>query len=142
MVNIIVFTIVFLDQLAKFLALRLISQGQSIEIIRHVLYFSIVKNTGAAFGIFKNGTIFFLIISITAVICVLLILKKVKGADTLLKCALAMILGGALGNLIDRLRFACVIDFIDFRVWPVFNIADACISIGAALLILRIMRSK
>jgi len=141
-VNIIVFTIVFLDQLAKFLALRLISQGQSIEIIRHVLYFSIVKNTGAAFGIFKNGTIFFLIISITAVICVLLILKKVKGADTLLKCALAMILGGALGNLIDRLRFACVIDFIDFRVWPVFNIADACISIGAALLILRIMRSK
>jgi len=92
-----------------------------------------VHNRGAAFGILKNQLFVFVIISLLAIALILYHLKDRK-KSRLSSISLSLILGGAVGNLIDRLRFGFVIDFLDFRVWPVFNIADSAITIGVVLL--------
>jgi len=99
-----------------------------------------VKNTGAAFGLFKNSTFFFILVSVAAVVVIGGILVRSVRLGEFLKrklfnFSLVLIISGAMGNLIDRARFMYVIDFIDFRIWPVFNVADSSITIGTALLI-------
>jgi len=125
--------ILLLDQSTKFLAQQALSLGQSFPLIKGFLHLSLVHNTGAAFGIFKNQTILFVLISLFAVIFLALFYRKISGGNMLLKLASALVLAGALGNLIDRLRFGYVIDFVDFRIWPVFNVADSCITIGTCI---------
>ncbi|MDP2941926.1 MAG: signal peptidase II [Candidatus Omnitrophota bacterium] len=102
-------------------------------------HLTLVRNTGAAFGLFRDQTILFILISAAAIIFIGFYLIKKKTSYYL---PLALILGGAVGNLIDRLRFGHVIDFIDFHFWPVFNVADSCITIGAVILFFEIMRGK
>ena len=123
------------DQFFKFAVSRLVGVNESLEVVRNFFYVTLVHNTGAAFGIFRNGTIFFVAISIIAVIGILLYQGKHPGISRVKKIAFALIIAGATGNLIDRLRLGYVIDFLDFRIWPVFNVADSAITIGAALLI-------
>lgn len=94
-----------------------------------------MHNTGAAFGIFRSQTIFFVIISLIAVVAIVIYIKRSARPSYFKDIALALILGGAFGNLVDRLFFGYVIDFLDFRVWPVFNVADSAITIGTVLLI-------
>lgn len=132
--------VVVIDQITKALALSYLKDGQSIPIINKIFYLTLVQNTGAAFGLFKNQTAFFVVISIIAIISIAFFLRKNK---TALNFPLALILGGAMGNLIDRLRCShTVVDFLDFRVWPVFNFADSCISVGTFLLFLLIIRGR
>jgi signal peptidase II len=141
MVFIIVLTVVFLDQLTKFLIVRNLALNQSIPLIQGVFHLSLVHNRGAAFGILKNQTPLFIFTSIVAVILIFRSLKKNKHKKIYL-VALSLILAGALGNLIDRLAFGYVIDFLDFRVWPVFNVADSAVTIGAVLLGICILGEK
>ena len=136
-----ILAILAVDQCSKALVHFRLTIGQSIPIIHNILYLTFIKNTGAAFGLFKNGTLIFIVISIVAVVLIsALILKSIKKNDFLtdpvFNFGLIFIASGALGNLIDRLRFGYVIDFIDIRIWPVFNIADTSITIGTFLLIL------
>lgn len=101
-----------------------------------------VHNTGAAFSLFadqpgwQRG--FFILLALAASVVILVLLQRSRG-KALFSMALSLILGGALGNLIDRLRFGHVIDFLDFHLggwhWPAFNVADSAITLGAALLI-------
>jgi len=102
-----------------------------------------VRNRGGAFGIFGGergdfGTFLFVGVSVVAVGVLLYLFLHSKQKDGLLRLSLSLILGGALGNLVDRLRFGEVIDFLDFHVgayhWPAFNVADSAISIGVALM--------
>lgn len=102
-------------------------------------HLTLVRNTGAAFGLFRDQTIIFILISAAAIIFIGFYLIKKKTSYYL---PLALILGGAVGNLIDRLRFGYVVDFIDLRFWPVFNVADSCITIGAVILFFVIIRGK
>ena len=95
----------------------------------------------AAFGILKNQTNLFIFTSIFAIILIFLNLKKYKRLS-IYTISLSFILAGALGNLIDRLSLGYVIDFIDFRIWPVFNIADSAITIGAILLGWSVLKTK
>ncbi|MBL7155585.1 MAG: signal peptidase II [Candidatus Omnitrophica bacterium] len=132
----------FLDQLTKFFISRYFDPHTSLEIIKGIFYLALVHNTGAAFGIFKNQTLFFIVVSILAVATIVIYVRKKTKRTLLLDAALALILGGALGNLVDRLRFGYVIDFLDFRIWPVFNTADSAITIGAFLLILSSLLKK
>ena len=127
-----VVTILLLDRFSKILATRIISLHQSVPVIPNLLHFTLVHNRGAGFGILKNQLPFLIGTSIIAIFLVFHNLKKTQGK--LYAFSLACILSGALGNLIDRLFFGYVIDFIDFRVWPVFNVADSAITIGAVLL--------
>ncbi|MBU1864362.1 MAG: signal peptidase II [Candidatus Omnitrophica bacterium] len=129
-----------IDQVTKIIMLSNISPYKSVTIIPHVLDFTLVKNTGIAFGLLKNhSTIAHCLVLIG---CVLLVgvLRNLHSNSRANKLACAFMIGGALGNLVDRIRFGAVIDFIDFKIWPVFNLADTFISIAAGLFIILLFR--
>ena len=109
-------------------------------VIPKIFHFTLVHNTGIAFGLFKNMGIVFIIVSVIAILFFSWFLysrRQEKDFSTFSILAFSLIIGGAFGNLIDRLQFGFVIDFIDFRIWPVFNIADSAITIGALILIIK-----
>ena len=133
MIFIIVLATLSLDQLSKFLITKNLFQNQSIPIIKGIFHITLVHNRGAAFGILKNQIPLFIITSLFAIILIYFNLKKNRQSKSY-SIALSLILAGALGNLVDRLFFGYVIDFLDFRIWPVFNVADSAITIGAILL--------
>ena len=140
---IIVGLIICLDQLTKYIALDKLVDSESLPVIKNVFHLTLVKNSGIAFGLFPNGTIIFIIFSFLAVGIILGILSKKKIPEILPDTALSLILGGAIGNLIDRLcRGGYVVDFLDFRIWPVFNVADSAISVGVVLLSIYILKQK
>lgn len=134
--------VVICDQLLKFTLDYLLTPGQSIPLIKNFFHITLVHNTGAAFGILKNQTTLFMILSILASLVIVYYIPKLGKKAVLTRLALALILGGAVGNLVDRVRLGYVIDFLDFRVWPVFNIADSAITIGAILFIIGLLRKK
>ena len=131
------FFALLLDRITKILAVKILLQGQSIKIIPGVFHFTLVLNRGAAFGIFKGQTALFIALSLLAIVFILIYTLRKRREDPLLSLSLGLVLGGAAGNLIDRIMFVYVIDFFDFRVWPVFNIADSCITIGMFFLMAR-----
>ena len=96
-------------------------------------------NTGAAFGMFKDGSMVFTVLAFIVIGLILYYYPQVETADWSLRIAMSMQLGGATGNLIDRLTIGHVTDFISIGTFPVFNVADACISVGAAILFLGIL---
>lgn len=115
-----------------------------VEVIKNILYFTYVENRGAAFGIMQNKQWFFILITLILIIAMILYILKVKPQDILLKLSLSFIIGGGIGNLIDRVFKGYVVDFIDLRIinYPVFNIADCFVVIGAVLLCVYILFSK
>lgn len=133
-----VVTVIVFDRITKNFFSQFLSLGESFPIIRHVLHMTLVHNTGIAFGLFKNQGVVFIIIPIIAVILLIhnIYYYRRSGEELsrLYVVAFSLILGGAIGNLIDRIWLGYVIDFIDFRVWPVFNIADSAITIGAFII--------
>ena len=131
--------ILLIDQVSKVVISSKLSPGESIPIIKDILHITFVKNTGAAFGLFKDSTFFFIVVSVFAVVIIgSIFLKAVRNGifydNFLFNFGLILIMSGALGNLIDRARLRYVVDFIDLRIWPVFNFADTSITIGTALL--------
>ena len=133
--------VVILDRVTKIFFSDLLSLGESLPVIRNVLHMTLVHNTGIAFGLFKNQGVVFVIIPIIAVILLIYnIYYYRRSGDDLSRIyivAFSLILGGAIGNLFDRIFYGHVIDFIDFRIWPVFNIADSAITIGAILIAIK-----
>ncbi len=130
--------IIALDQISKSLITSHFSLGEGTTIIKGIFDFTYVRNEGAAFGILQGARVFFIIL--TVVICVALIVYLIKAKPTSLleKTALAFIAGGAIGNFIDRVWLGYVRDFINltFIDFPVFNVADCFVCIGAGLYIL------
>jgi len=130
-----VLTIYLADRLSKFIVMKKLFFGESIPVLKSFFHITLVGNTGAAFGMFKNFSYFFLIISIVAVfLLIFLLIFKNHKFRFLERISLCFVLAGTLGNLTDRLQFGFVVDFIDFRIWPVFNLADSFITAGAFLL--------
>lgn len=129
--------IVFIDRLTKLFFSDLLMHGESLPIIRNVLHMTMVHNTGIAFGFFKDYGATFIVIPIVAIFLLAFNIYYYRQNNEALSrayiVAFSLILGGAIGNLIDRIVYGYVIDFIDFRIWPVFNIADSAITIGAIL---------
>ena len=134
--------VLVLDRLTKYLITKNIFPNESLPLIKNIFHISLVHNSGAAFGIFRNQNYFLIVVSILAVILITFHLrgKAVKGR--LYLSSLALILAGTIGNLIDRIVFGYVIDFLDFRIWPVFNIADSSITIGAIFLGYCLLKSE
>jgi signal peptidase II len=141
MVFVIVISVLSLDQLTKYLITKSLALGKSIPVIQGVFNLTLVHNRGAAFGILKNQLPLFIV---TAAVAIALIFWSLKSNSHKKNYALSLslILAGALGNLIDRLLYGYVIDFLDFRVWPVFNVADSAITIGAVILGICILRES
>ena len=136
-------TIVLADRVTKIFFSDLLSLGESLPLIRNVIHMTLVHNTGIAFGLFKNHGIVFIIIPIIAVILLVFNIfyyRNNKELSRLYIGGFSLILGGAIGNLIDRISYGYVIDFIDLRVWPVFNIADSAITVGACIIAVKCLR--
>lgn len=135
MIFIITLLILLLDQFTKLAVAKNLLLNQSTPLISGVVHLTLIHNRGAAFGILKNQTTLFILVSIFAVVLIYSVLRKGKYKKfSFYSLSLALILAGAVGNLIDRLRFGYVIDFLDLRVWPVFNVADSAITAGAIML--------
>lgn len=142
LVTAIVSIVVLLDQLTKWLTLKAFVPGESLPLIPSILHLTYVQNTGAAFGLFKNMTPVFIILSLTVSAWILWELCRKGPHGTMRLWGFALVLAGALGNLIDRVCLGYVVDMIDLRVWPVFNVADSAISIGVGLLLLCTLRTQ
>ncbi len=132
-----------LDQLTKQLVLRFISPFEARIIVPDFFSLVNVTNTGAAFGSFKGNNVFFILISIIALVVVTILLLRARLRDAWRDLSLALLLAGILGNLTDRLLYGHVIDFLLFNLhvryadpWPAFNVADSCISIAVVLFII------
>lgn len=133
MIFIIVAAIIVFDQLAKYIAAQSLSLNQPISVIKGIFSLTLVHNRGAAFGILKNQVPLFIVTSVVAVLLIYSELKHNRHRKAY-SIALGLILAGALGNLIDRIFLGYVIDFLDFHFWPVFNVADSAITVGALIL--------
>jgi signal peptidase II len=113
-----------------------------IRFIEPLFRFTHVHNTGAAFGIFPEGGAVFLIIAVVVAAIILYYYRQLPEGMLLIRLALGLQLGGALGNVLDRVRLGYVVDFLHVEYWPVFNVADSCIVIGVALLALEMLREE
>lgn len=135
-------TALFLDQVSKMLIMATMFRGQSIPVVQNIFHITYIHNPGAAFGLMANRTSLFIAISLIVVAGAIIYYWKSGERRGLMPVALGLIVGGALGNLVDRIRFGEVVDFLDFMIWPVFNLADSSIVVGAGLLVILLWRSE
>ena len=130
--------ITVLDQVVKGVVVNAMRMGESISLIGQVVRFTRTSNTGAAFGIFRGGSVWFAGLSLVAAVLIAALSRQIARGRRIERVAFGLILGGTVGNLIDRIRLGAVVDFIDIGVnsvrWPAFNVADSAITIGVTLL--------
>ena len=143
--------ILVLDQLTKFIVDRTMPLHHSIRVIDDLFSLTYIRNTGAAFGMLAGSAAefrwpFLVLFSVLAIGFILMMVRRLPDHETGLITALAFILGGALGNLIDRIAYGEVIDFLDFYWssyhWPAFNVADSFITIGVAITVFYLIKAK
>ncbi|WP_409069771.1 signal peptidase II [Clostridium sp. FAM 1755] len=136
-----------LDRISKIWASNTLTSGKDIVIIKNLFSFSYLENRGAAFGIFQNRLIFLSLITTIVILGVAYFIIKYKPTSKLLKISLALIISGAIGNLIDRIYYKFVVDFImlhykDVYYFPTFNVADMLVVLGTALLAIYILKEE
>lgn len=127
--------IIALDQFLKVRVADSMSIGESIPIVGNFFHFTYVLNPGAAFGILPNQRVFFLVTGALLLLATALFYPRIKKTDRLLKFGVISLVSGSTSNLIDRFQTGYVIDFLDFRVWPIFNVADIAIVFGMFIVI-------
>src|SRR5256885_13096699 len=138
--------VVAIDQVTKALVVSNLREGESRRVIGGVLAWTLQRNPGSAFGLFRHFPVVFTVLA--ALIALVIVVRAPRVHDRLTGVALGLVLGGALGNLVDRIARppgvfrGRVIDFIDFHWWPVFNVADAAVVIGALLLLMASYRAE
>ncbi|MBI2267229.1 MAG: signal peptidase II [Armatimonadetes bacterium] len=130
------------DQATKAALLQYLTWGASVPCIGSFLYLTLVANRGGAFGMFQAGGAVLLALSMVAVILLTLFHTRIARKDPWVIFCLGLVTGGALGNLSDRIRYGYVVDFLDLRWWPVFNVADAAITVGVTIMIIRLLFRK
>ena len=139
------------DQLVKGLASRLLPLHEPVQVLPGFFSLTLVHNTGMAFGLGAGRAsalraVLLALLSLAAIALLLGYASQAAPGRRGLRLALGLIVGGALGNIADRLRLGYVVDFLDFHwrafSWPAFNVADACISVGMGLLLLDLLRSR
>ena len=142
---------IVLDQASKLYIDEVFPLHYSLPIIKDFIDITHVRNSGAAFGILAGQVhslrlLFFISITVTAIIVVFFLIRKLRDDQLLLISSLSLIMGGAVGNLIDRVRLGEVIDFIDIHWhsyhWPAFNVADSAITIGGIIWVMEILFKK
>lgn len=131
-----------LDQWSKYLVRASMQMGESIPIIDSIFHLTYIENEGVAFGLFSGHTNIFVLVSILVLIGLLIFVCKESSQSLLLHYGAALVVSGALGNIIDRAMKASVTDMFDFRIWPIFNIADIAVCVGFVLLVLYLFFSS
>lgn len=130
--------VIILDQITKYLIVKNMQLGESIPLIPDVFHLTSHRNMGAAFGILQNQRLLFIVITVAVVIGIIVSLVRIGKSQPRVSLALSLVLGGAVGNFIDRASTGQVVDFLHFVLinFPIFNIADAAITVGVALMLL------
>ena len=123
------------DQFTKFWVQTHMALGESIPVIPDVFHITYILNKGAAFGILSEQRFFFLAIVFVLLVALFFLRKYIANGSVALKLGTALLVSGALGNASDRFHLHAVVDFFDFRVWPIFNVADIGICLGVVALI-------
>ena len=133
-----------LDRWSKTVVLHGFMPGESRLVIPHLLWWTYTQNTHGAFGLFGNSPMLLIVLALIVLGVFAYAFRDAVQRSNVVRVAFGMILGGAVGNIVDRFQHRWVVDFIDFRtIWPnVFNVADACITIGVALLVLASLRRE
>jgi len=143
------FGILVLDQWSKYIIVQEMSLYRKVEVVHGFFNIVHVRNTGGAFGIFGGarggiGSILFVVVSLIAIVAIVFLFIKTSEKERTLALSFSLILSGALGNLIDRLHYGEVVDFLDFHIatyhWPAFNVADSAICVGIGLMALEILK--
>jgi len=132
--------IVFIDQITKFLIKINFELNQTLPLLKNIFHLTYIHNFGAGFGILQQQRFILIFISIIVIGFILFYLDRIKEKERLLQILVGFILGGTIGNLIDRIAYGYVIDFLDFRIWPIFNFADSFVTIGVIGLIIYFWR--
>lgn len=134
--------VVLLDQLTKNIVVTTMTEGQSIPVISDIFHLTYILNPGAAFGMFAHSRTFFICIALLVVVIVWWFRKEILAEPPYIRVGTALFLGGAVGNLIDRADKGLVVDFFDFRIWPIFNVADIAICVGVGLIIWNLIQAE
>ncbi len=138
MYYVIAVVMIIIDQWTKYLVIENMTIGESIPIIDNIFYFTSHRNPGAAWGILQGQMWFFYIITLIVVGIIVYYIERYAKTNRLLGISLGLVLGGAIGNLIDRVRFQEVVDFVDVYIfsydYPIFNVADSSLVIGVILI--------
>lgn len=130
-----IFVIVLVDQLSKFYIQETMTPGMSLPVVADLFHITYILNPGAAFGILENQRTLFILIAALLLISFVYYYPKLRSDRLSLKIGATLLVGGAVGNLIDRIQTGYVVDFIDFRIWPIFNVADMAIVGGVGVMI-------
>lgn len=127
---------IFLDRISKYFVVKNLDYNETVHIFKDLLKFEKVENRGGIFGIFPEGRYFFIIISFIALMLLLYFFIKIEPKTLFIAFNISLIISGILGNLIDRLKYGYVIDFISVKNFPVFNLSDSYITIGIVLMLI------
>ena len=127
--------VLFLDRITKMAVVSKMTEGESIPVFENIFHLTYVLNPGAAFGLLPHNRTFFLVIGVVAVFAIWWMRRDILAEGWRVRSGTALFLGGTLGNLWDRIQTGLVIDFLDFRFWPVFNVADIAICVGVGLIL-------
>ncbi len=130
------------DQLVKHLVVSTMHLGQSVPVIKEIFHITYVLNPGAAFGMLEHQRWIFILSACVVVLVTCSFYRQIQRESIFIRLGAGLLLGGAAGNLLDRIQSGLVVDFLDFRIWPVFNIADIAICAGAGLLIYDIWQRR
>ncbi len=130
------------DQLSKNWIVRQFEPGDSWPLITGIFHLTYVRNPGAAFGVLAFRSSFFIIISLLMIFLIIYGERFFPKNNFSLRLAMSLLLGGAIGNLIDRMRYGYVIDFFDFFIWPVFNVADIALVVGVFSLVYGLYKNR
>ena len=131
------------DRISKWVVMDSLKLGESwnpVAALERWVSLTYVTNTGAAFGLFPDHGVIFMVIAVVVIAAIIFYYRYLPGDQWLVQISLGLQLGGHLGNLLDRLRYGHVIDFIDFKVWPVFNVADSSVFVGTVILVFYLLR--
>lgn len=143
---IIALIIIIIDQVTKWLIVKSMQLGESITVIEDFLYITSHRNRGAAWGILQGQMWFFYIITVIVIIGIIVYIQKFARGKYLLGISLGLMLGGAIGNFIDRVYRKEVVDFVDTYIFgydfPIFNVADSALVVGVGLLMLQMLREE
>lgn len=134
--------IFILDRLSKLWIVDHMALYESIDIVPHVMSITYILNRGAAFGILENQISFFIAVVALLTVAVAFFWKRIQNFSKLGQTAVALVIGGAMGNVYDRITQSAVVDFINFHFWPIFNIADIAITLGVIILMIIILKEE
>ena len=134
--------VIIFDQLTKYYVVSNFYLGESVPVIENIFHWTYILNPGAAFGIFEGSRWFFVVIAIGVLVGIWYMKDEINEGGWMMQYGAALFGGGAIGNLIDRARSGLVIDFFDFRIWPVFNVADIAICVGVAMILWKVLQTE